>query len=45
MSLDDTRDWAETLDARELLEPARQVWRDEDRHVEIDDDGYERGDQ
>lgn len=40
MSLDDARDWADTADALEVLEPAQQAWRDEDREVLLDDDEY-----
>jgi hypothetical protein len=33
------RQWDETAaDAREVLEPVRQVWRDEDRVVDFDDE-------
>ena len=39
-TFDDSRDWPETADAREVLEPVRQVWRDEDREVLLDDDDY-----
>lgn len=35
--------WPERLaDSREVLEHARQVWRDEDREVSLDEDERER---
>ena len=36
--------WAETIaEAWEVLEPVRQVWRDQDRLVEFEDE-YDRAD-
>jgi len=33
------RQWRESAaDAHDVLEPVRQVWRDEDREVDLDDD-------